>query len=82
MEISELVHRQLVSSTLQGHFRDRLENLVMVRAYLLVDFQMFKQIVRYKTSHGNSKLHHGNDGGMIQDWGTSKMIQSCVVWLG
>jgi len=31
MEISELVHRQLVSSTLNGRFRDRLENMVMTR---------------------------------------------------
>ena len=35
MEISELVHRQLVSSTLAGGFRDRLENMVMVSSMFI-----------------------------------------------
>ena len=54
MEISELVHRQLVTSTLHGPFRNSLERHVGVShsTFIIIIIAIFKRILlRMKPAH-------------------------------
>ena len=53
MEISELVHRQLVTSTLHGPFRNSLERHVGVsHSTIIIIIALFKRILlRMKPTH-------------------------------